>query len=33
VVADGNDLELGDFWKGPRDFRNLRWHGGTYPPQ
>lgn len=33
VVADGNDLELGDFWKGARDFRNLRWHGGTYPPQ
>ena len=33
VVADGNDLEPVDSWKAPRDFRNLRWHGGTYPPQ
>ena len=31
VDVDGKQVEMGDQWKAPREFRNLRWKGGVYP--
>ncbi|MCX7005895.1 MAG: hypothetical protein NTY53_01345, partial [Kiritimatiellaeota bacterium] len=34
IVRDGQKVkENGKAWDGPREIRNLRWEGGTYPAQ
>ena len=34
TVKDGQRVKAdGKPWQGPREIRNLRWEGGTYPAQ